>query len=355
MLNRTALWMVYIVTCFFLQDVNAQFGGGAKADTEQPKLAGFGQVPVQDQKVILPDSEVARFLREQLDTLVTLGEVRCELSSLSESLSNESMQIPLFLDDRGLKLAGVESDLRVEGVFKPQPLRSVLFQLLHPHGLHAIIQNEGLLITADFTELTRRGQAIHRWVGLDEQFASKVQSAMKKKASFDYQDMPLSEVAQLWSEQWELPVMIHTRAMEDIGLSPSAEVKLNLQDVTFGSAMKLMLEQLDMTYTMDNGLFLFTTREQAEQELMTRIYWLEGTGLPVGEFDNLIEVIQSSIEPDFWEHLGGPGVIQPLTHGVRNRPAILVSAICEIHQQIDALLMAMREGHVGPDPVLGPK
>ena len=34
------------------------------------------------------------------------------------------------------------------------------------------------MITADFTELTR-GRVIHRWVGLDEQFASKVQSAMK--------------------------------------------------------------------------------------------------------------------------------------------------------------------------------
>ncbi|MEC8473382.1 MAG: hypothetical protein VXZ38_01915 [Planctomycetota bacterium] len=355
MLNRSALWIVCIVACSFLHDVNAQFGGGGKVDNEQPNLAGFGQVPGQDQKVILPDSEVARFLREQLDTPVTLGEIRCELSSLSEALSTDSMQIPLFLDDRGLKLAGVESDLRVEGVFKPQPLRSVLFQMLHPHGLHVIIQNEGLLITADFTELARRGRAIHRWVGLDEQFAGKVKAAMKKKASFAYQDMPLSEVAQLWSEQWELPVMIHTRAMEDIGLSPNAEVTIHLQDITFGSAMKLMLDQLDMTYSMDNGLFLFTTREQAEQQPMTRIYWLEGTGLPVGEFDNLIEVIQGSIEPDSWEHLGGPGVIQPLTHGVQNRPAVLVSATCEIHQQIDALLMAMREGHVGPDPILGPK
>ena len=103
---------------------------------------------------------------------------------------------------------------------------------------------------------------------------------------------------------------------------------------------------------MDNELFCSTRASRAGTH--DRIYWLEGTGLPVGEFDNLIEVIQGSIEPDFWEHLGGPGVIQPLTHGVRNRPAILVSAICEIHQQIDALLMAMG-GSCGTGSVLGPK
>ena len=62
MSDRRIKIILFNIFIFFSCDVNAQFGGGAKADTEQPKLAGFGQVPVQDQKVILPDSEVARFL-----------------------------------------------------------------------------------------------------------------------------------------------------------------------------------------------------------------------------------------------------------------------------------------------------
>ena len=42
----------------------------------------------------------------------------------------------------------------------------------------------------------------------------------------------------------------------------------------------------------------------------------------------------------------------PLTVGNGNRPAILVSTVYPIHEEIAQLLEAMREAHVGADPVV---
>jgi len=42
MSDRRTKIILFNIFIFFSCDVNAQFGGEAKADTEQPKLAGFG-------------------------------------------------------------------------------------------------------------------------------------------------------------------------------------------------------------------------------------------------------------------------------------------------------------------------
>ena len=94
-----------------------------------------------------------------------------------------------------------------------------------------------------------------------------------------------------------------------------------------------------------------TTGEASEENLLTRIYWLEGTGFAGRDYQAVIDLVQSSIEPDTWEKMGGRSTISPVAS---TRPALLVGAVYTVHEQIDKLLKTLRETHFGNDPVLEP-
>ncbi len=94
---------------------------------------------------------------------------------------------------------------------------------------------------------------------------------------------------------------------------------------------------------------MITTIEKAEQNRLGRIYWLEGTGFASDDLDSAIELIKTMIHPATWDSLGGPSSMQPLN---QKRPAIVVSTITDVHEQIEDLLQVCREGHFGQPPVM---
>jgi hypothetical protein len=58
-----------------------------------------------------------------------------------------------------------------------------------------------------------------------------------------------------------------------------------------------------------------------------------------GRFDALVRVVTSTIAPDTWEVVGGPGSIQPLdAWGL-----VIISQSEEIHEQIEHLLIVLRQ------------
>ncbi len=131
-------------------------------------------------------------------------------------------------------------------------------------------------------------------------------------------------------------------------------VSLSLKDVPLRSFLNLLLREMDLTYIAVDNVLQVTTIEAAEQNLQNRLYWLEGTGVPIGDFQSIIDLIQTSIVPNTWEALGGPSTLAPATLGNGNRPAILVSTTYPIHERIAQLLESLREAHLGPDPVVAP-
>ncbi|NNE00381.1 MAG: hypothetical protein HKN47_23935 [Pirellulaceae bacterium] len=110
-----------------------------------------------------------------------------------------------------------------------------------------------------------------------------------------------------------------------------------------------MLRKLDLTYTVTGESLEITTIEAIEQRLLNRIYWLEGTGFAPGDFQSIIDALQTSIVPDTWEALGGPSTMAPLKS---LRPAIMISTTYSVHEEIERFFEAVRETHFGVDPVL---
>jgi hypothetical protein len=64
----------------------------------------------------------------------------------------------------------------------------------------------------------------------------------------------------------------------------------------------------------------------------------ETKALVMADFDSLIEVITTTVRPQSWDEVGGPGSISE----VRNANSIAVLQTRDVHEQLLALLRAIR-------------
>lgn len=317
---------------------------------------GGGSMPIIDNTplpVAAPQTAVAKRVTTALDENVDLGQFNTTIGQLAETLS-QSTELPVFVDARSVQIAGLNSETVVQSTGGDWPLRSALRRLLQPHGLHVVVENEGLVVTADFTELTRRGIATDYWVSADPEGNEKISQALDKKLTVGFRELQLDAAIAELSEQTGLEMHIDRRALEEIGLTPDMPVTLRTKSVSLRSALRLMLRELDLTYHINNEVLEITTLEACENNLVSRVYFLESTGFAIGDFGSAIAIIETTIVPDTWESLGGPSTMAPLTQGQRSRPALLISTTSDVHDRIENLLGAMRKNHVGADPIAQP-
>ncbi len=215
---------------------------------------------------------------------------------------------------------------------------------------------------------------------------AKILAALDQPTEFDFQERPLGEVMDYFKQQHELRIVLDNRALSDEGLDADTPVTQTLKNIRLWSALRLLLEQLDLTYVVRDGYLLITTKTEAENKLRIKVYPVEdlvtldsdfrpaplasdgadnspsrsdmlprptigefggGMGLrgfglnrldDEGNYSGLIDLITTTIAPTTWDEVGGPGSI---TADPRSR-SIAVSQTDEVHDQIVVLLAALR-------------
>ena len=58
----------------------------------------------------------------------------------------------------------------------------------------------------------------------------------------------------------------------------------------------------------------------------------------VADYDSLIDAITTTIDPQAWDEVGGPGSVTALD----NAGALIISQTRDVHKQIESLLIALR-------------
>ncbi len=205
--------------------------------------------------------------------------------------------------------------------------------------------------------------------------------ALMKPSPFHWvPGMPLSQMAAELSEQ--VPVFLDQRALEEIGIDPDSPIGAGVmtherarsqrrhaerarwwqQDeaaVTEGRPSLIVdvlnrVRDLHLTLMIVRGQVILTTIEAAEDDLATRIYdvtplismrprapWdsvsrSTGIGETSPDFESLMDMIETSIDPDTWERLGGNSTIIAST--IRDRQWIVVSTTSMTHWKLQRLL-----------------
>lgn len=183
---------------------------------------------------------------------------------------------------------------------------------------------------------------------------AKIEKALEKPIELEFIETPLEDVMQFVARKMDINVRIEARALDDVGLGSDTPITRSIKDVSLESALRSVMRELDLTFVIRDDALVITTPEEAESELLTRIYpvadlvfvvgdddddFLAGNHSPWAEadYDSLIDLITTTVRPTAWDSVGGPGNIDAY------RGCLVFSQTEEVFQEIDTLLAGLRK------------
>jgi hypothetical protein len=341
----------------------------AQANVEQP-VAGPPEVPIASPIInglqttmagpavanrkdmrTKKEIELASMIRDRLTEPAELLLESVPLGKIAEALS-EKTELPILPDAHGMEYAKVDAAAPITFQSTNVPLRVALRQLLEPHGLQADVRDDSVVITADYAALSRRGTATSQWLNVPEATWVNIRRAMDQEVSMDVVDEPLDQVISQLSEALDVPIKIDGASMEELGLTVDVPVHAHMKDVTAHSLFSGLLRDHGLTFTIRHECLEVTSIDAAEVNPLSRIYWLDGLGVYNSDLDSLTQLIQTSIQPDTWEALGGPSTMAPIRFHQPNRCGMVISTTLSVHDEVSNLLENLRANNMGPDVFL---
>lgn len=101
---------------------------------------------------------------------------------------------------------------------------------------------------------------------------AEIRAKLAELDSFVYEDMPLKDIVEDLKQKWDFPILLDGKALEEASISPDQPISIQLPKVTRKSALKLMLEPLELTYVVRDEVLQLTTTERAKTLLTVRYY-----------------------------------------------------------------------------------
>jgi hypothetical protein len=184
----------------------------------------------------------------------------------------------------------------------------------------------------------------------------KILRTLASPTQLEFIETPLQDVIDFLKDQHQIEIQIDTKALNDVGIDPTTPITKNLKGISLRSALKLMLRELELTYVIQDGVLLITTPEEAETRLTTVVYPIGDlvnfrdpkTGeIWGGDYDSLIDLITSTVQPTTWDDVGGPGSIAPFPA----TSCLVFSQTQDVHEQIESLLSTLRRLNGGKMPL----
>jgi len=174
-----------------------------------------------------------------------------------------------------------------------------------------------------------------------------IEQALGQPTDCEFRDTPLHQALASLAQTHGIPIVLDELALSQMEkpVTATTPVNLSVRGVSLASALRLLLRPLGLVWTIRDTALLVTTPEGAEWPLLVRVY-------PVGDlvgsesqhqagFEALIETITSTIEPQTWWELGGPGSIAPADVG--SGPKLVIAQTAATHRRIAGFLQELRE------------
>jgi Mg-chelatase subunit ChlD len=104
----------------------------------------------------------------------------------------------------------------------------------------------------------------------------RIFNELNKETQVDFVEQPLKDVVMYIAELHKIPIVLSAKKLEEASVSPDTPVTKTLRGVTLRSALRLILKDLELTYVVRDEVLQITTPEDAESQLITKVY-------PVGD------------------------------------------------------------------------
>ncbi|HEY4312593.1 MAG TPA: VWA domain-containing protein [Pirellulales bacterium] len=166
---------------------------------------------------------------------------------------------------------------------------------------------------------------------------------LKQPIDFEFADTPLADVAEYCGKKLGINVRLDRKGLTDAAVDESAPVTFStVKPVSFESALRMILDEFDLTFVVVNEALTITSKEKADEIMVTKVYFV-GDLMRTGpqkspQFGALMNLITSVIQPDSWDDNGGPGCTHPF-----GRDFVVVSQKQDVHDEVVTLFEKLRE------------
>ena len=285
-----------------------QFPAPEKWDELRGRRSGI------ERRTHLSESELE--IQSRLRTPVEVRFNKRPLSEVMATLANLT-DVNIFLDPEGLVAEGVTSNepITINLTGRPISLKSALDLILAPLNLSYVIQSEVLKITSEQMRESQVFQEVYYVADLV---------------------VPIPNFNP--SHNFGVPAaMSPQHGAHGRGFVPGFAQEAPVTPVSYSGPEGMPTDSAIMAQAMAGGVPMPGHGGGSRVPVV-----LGGAGLggaAQADFDSLIELIQTTIAPNSWEEVGGPGAIQEFEGTL----SLVVSQTQDVHDQIADLLEQLRK------------
>jgi hypothetical protein len=112
---------------------------------------------------------------------------------------------------------------------------------------------------------------------------AEILKQLDEPTRMDFEETPLDEVVDYLKEFHGIEIQLDTKALDEVGIGSDTPVTSRVRGISLRSGLRLMLKAVDptLTYAIQNEVLMITTREAAEENLVTRVYPVADLVLPI--------------------------------------------------------------------------
>jgi hypothetical protein len=96
-----------------------------------------------------------------------------------------------------------------------------------------------------------------------------VRAALEQTTNINWTEMQFYRVIDDLKQRHAVEIQPDYKALEEAGISGDMPVTRNIKGVTLRSALNLLLDDLDLTYVIRNGVVVVTTKTEAQKSRST--------------------------------------------------------------------------------------
>jgi hypothetical protein len=156
----------------------------------------------------------------------------------------------------------------------------------------------------------------------------KIRDALSQSTQLEFVETPLSDAIDYLKDFHHIDIELDDKALEEAGIGTDTPVTRELKDLTLGSSLRLLLEPLEATYVVRDGVLLITTPGALDKMIELRVYNVGDLVPPDGDQEELAGALKLAL------------IEEPQV--ARFRELLVVRASIAQHELVEELLAELR-------------
>ncbi len=165
----------------------------------------------------------------------------------------------------------------------------------------------------------------------------KILAAIEQPTTLDFHESPLQTVVDYLKDLHPIEIQLDVKALEDGGMGSDTPVTCKVSGVSLRSGLRMLVSRVDLAFHIRDEVLQITSKEVADAELVTRTYPVADL-TPGDKYDSLINAITTTVLPQSWDEVGGPGSLSPF----KAAKSLVISQTQDAQNEVLQLLRSLR-------------